>query len=322
MRIAAMSTAHPAHSHDRMPPGAAVEVADGVFAYVQPDGSWWINNTAFLVGGEGVVSIDACSTERRTREYLDAIAGVTSRPIRTLINTHHHGDHTNGNGLLAPAAVIGQEKMREAMLAQGLPGPAFAMVWGEVPWGDLELAPPFVTFRDELTVHVDEMRCQVVHAGQAAHTVSDSYVWIPDNRVLISGDLVFNGGTPFLLMGSISGAITVLEERLKPLGARTIVPGHGPVCGPEVIDDVLGYLHYVQGVAGQAKAAGLTPLEAAREAGPGPYSDLLDPERLVGNLHRAYAELDGAEPGAPIDIFAALIDMVTYNGGRPLRCLA
>ena len=74
-----MSTAHPHHDDDRMPPGAASEVADGVFAYIQPDGSWWINNTAFLVGGQGVTSIDTCSTERRTREYLEAVRGVTDR---------------------------------------------------------------------------------------------------------------------------------------------------------------------------------------------------------------------------------------------------
>jgi cyclase len=123
-------------------------------------------------------------------------------------------------------------------------------------------------------------------------------------------------------MGSITGAIAVLEERVKPLGARTIVPGHGPVCGPEVVDDVLGYLRYVQRIAAQAHTAGLRPLAAAREFGPGPYTDLLDPERLVGNLHRAYAELDGAAPGARIDVAAALADMVAFNGGKPLTCLA
>jgi len=63
-------------------------------------------------------------------------------------------------------------------------------------------------------------------------------------------------------------------------------------------------------------------LQAAREFGPGPYAHLLDSERLVGNLHRAYAELDGAAQGAPIDQAAALSDMVTYNGGKPLTCLA
>jgi len=193
---------------------------------------------------------------------------------------------------------------------------------GVLLWGDLALEPPMVTFRDEIAVHVDDKRCAVVNTGTAAHTVSDSYVWIPDDSVLISGDLVFNGGTPFVLMGAVRGTIEVLDTKIKPLGARTIVPGHGPVCGPEAIDDVLGYLRYVQRVAEQGKAAGMSPLDAAREARPGAHADLLDAEQLVGNLYRAYAELDGAEPGAAIDIFAALIDMVQYNGGKPLRCLA
>jgi hypothetical protein len=64
------------------------------------------------------------------------------------------------------------------------------------------------------------------------------------------------------------------------------------------------------------------PLDAARELDLGAYADLLDAERIVGNLHRAYAELDGAPPGAPIDIVTALTDMVAYNGGQPLTCYA
>jgi cyclase len=108
----------------------------------------------------------------------------------------------------------------------------------------------------------------------------------------------------------------------SPVGAQTIIPGHGPVCGPEVITDVLDYLRYVQHIAHQGRAAQLTPLQAARRIGPGPFAALSDPERLVGNLHRAYAELDGQPLGSPIDIPAAMIDMITYNDGRPLRCLA
>ena len=119
---------------------------------------------------------------------------------------------------------------------------------------------------------------------------------MPDRSVLFSGDLLFRGGTPFLLMGSVDGAIGVLEE-LKQLPAVTIVPGHGG-------------------------SAGLSPLEAARELDLGPYGDLIDAERIVGNLHRAYAELDGAPPGAPIDTVAALTDMVSYTSGQPLTCYA
>lgn len=74
------------------------EVSDGVYAYLQPDGTWWVNNTGALVGRRGVVSVDACATQARTMAYLDAIGigTVTDQPVRTLINTHHHGDHHGG----------------------------------------------------------------------------------------------------------------------------------------------------------------------------------------------------------------------------------
>ena len=139
---------------------------------------------------------------------------------------------------------------------------------------------------------------------------------------MFTGDLLFNGGTPFALMGSISGWIEVLETVLRPLGARTLVPGHGPVCGPEVIDDMLAYLRFVQdrrpaGEGGGPAAAGGRP-----PADLGEFKDLLDAERMVGNLHRAYLELDGGERGAPLDVARALGDMVAYNGGQPLTCHA
>ncbi len=74
--------------------------------------------------------------------------------------------------------------------------------------------------------------------------------------------------------------------------------------------------------AREAKAAGLAPLEAARQTDLGPFAELLDPERIVGNLHRAYAELDGREPGCQLDLVQPLTDMVAYNGGKPLSCYA
>jgi cyclase len=301
-------------------PPETVEVSDGVFAYIQPDGSWWINNTGFLVGRRGVTSIDACSTERRTRAYLDAVFQVTRAPVTTLVNTHHHGDHTFGNGLFAGATIVAHERTRTEMLEMAPPG-AYPF-WTPVEWGALEMVPPFLTYSDGVTLWADELRCEVKYVGLPAHTTNDSIVWIPERRLLFCGDLLFNGGTPFQLMGSISGAIEVLENVIGPLGAETVIPGHGAVCGPELVDDVLGYLRFVQRTAADAHAAGLTPLEAARQVDLGDYAGLLDVERIVGNLHRAYAELDGAAPGAPIDQVAALTDMVTYNGGKPLTCLA
>lgn len=296
------------------------EVSEGVFAHVQPDGAWWINNTGFLVGRHGVASIDSCATERRTRAYLETIRKVSAQPLRTLVNTHHHGDHTFGNYLFDGATIVAHEATRAGILEWG--PPRSAPYWTDTEWGDIRLEPPFLTYTDQVTLWVDDLRCEVRHVGTAAHTTNDSIVWIPERRVLFSGDLLFNGGTPFVVQGSVEGTITVLEEQLAPLGARTIVPGHGPVAGPEVIEEVLGYLRFVRETAADGRAAGMTPLETALATDLGRYAALTDPERLVGNLHRAYAELDGAAPGARIDVAAALADMVTYNGGRPLTCRA
>lgn len=297
------------------------EVSAGIYAYVQPDGTWWINNTGFLVGPQGVISIDSCSTERRTRAYQDAIAAVTPAPVRTVVNTHHHGDHTFGNCLFPAAAIVAHERARAEAIAFG--PPRELPFWDGPDWGDLSLDPPFVTFTDQIALHIGDLRAEVRHVGTAAHTTNDSIIWIPERSVLFCGDLIFNGGTPFLLMGSVVGTIEALEDVVRPLGAAIIVPGHGPVfedSGP--IDATLDYLRFVLDAAAHGQDAGLSPLEAARETDLGRFAGWADAERIVGNLHRAYAERGGTPRGAPIDIAAALADMVAYNGGAPLTCLA
>ncbi len=297
------------------------EVSAGIYAYVQPDGTWWINNTGFLTGPQGVISIDACSTERRTRAYQAAIAAVTPAPVRAVLNTHHHGDHTFGNCLFPGAAIVAQERARAEAIAFGPPGEL--PFWDCPDWGDLSLDPPFVTFTDQIAVHAGDLRAEVRYVGTPAHTTNDSIVWIPERSVLFCGDLLFNGGTPFLLMGSVAGAVEVLEQVLRPLGAQTIVPGHGPVFHDYgLIDATLDYLRFVLDVAAQARAAGVSPLDAARDTDLGRFAGWADRERIVGNLHRACAELGGAPRGAPIDTAAALGDMVAYNDGAPLSCLA
>jgi cyclase len=296
------------------------EVADGVHAYVQPDGSWWINNTGLLVGRSGAVSVDTCATEARTRAYREAIRTVTDRPVRTVVTTHHHGDHTHGNFLFREATIVAHERTRQAQQEAGIwRDPPF---WTPFDLGAVELELPSLTFSDSVDLWVDDRRCHVRHVGQPAHTTNDSVIWLPEESVLFAGDLLFAGGTPFLLMGSVAGAVEVLEQVVAPLAAKTIVPGHGEVSGPELVDEVLGYLRFVLDVAQRGREAGLAPLAAARDTDLGPYADWHDRERIVGNLHRAYAELDGAERGAPIDIAAALADMVAYNGGKPLTCYA
>ena len=297
-------------------PPETIAVSDGVYAYIQPDGTWWINNTGFLTGPQGVISIDACSTRRRTEAYQRAIAAVTPAPVRAVVNTHHHGDHTFGNCLFPAAAIIAQERARAEAIAFG--PPRELPFWDGPDWGELTLEPPFITFTDRLALHAGDLRAEVRHAGTPAHTTNDSIVWIPERSVLFSGDLIFNGGTPFLMMGSVAGAIEVLEQVIAPARrpddrarARAGFRRHRA-------DRAHPGLPAVRAThRGGGRAAGLTPLRAATETDLGPYAAWPDAERIVGNLHRAYAELDGAPPGAPIDVVAALAEMVTGTAASP-----
>src|SRR4029453_9372650 len=113
-----MSADH-VHDAEALPPPTLEEVSDGIFAYVQLDGSWCLNNTGFLVGRDGVTAIDTCATEGRTRAFLAALSSVTPKPVRVLVNTHHHGDHTHGNWLLPAGGGGGPAHSRRGGAATG-----------------------------------------------------------------------------------------------------------------------------------------------------------------------------------------------------------
>ena len=170
-----------------------------------------------------MISIDACATVRRTRAYLKAIETVTAQPVRTLVNTHHHGDHTFGNYLFSSATIVGHEATRTSIFDWG--EPRSAPFWTEIDWGDIVLEPPFLTYTDSVTLWVDDLRADVRHVGTPAHTTNDSIVWLAERKVLYCGDLLFNGGTPFLAQGSVAGAIHVLEEVLDRSARKPSSPG-------------------------------------------------------------------------------------------------
>lgn len=313
------------HDHDHeMGPPRVEEVADRVFAYVQPDGSWFINNAGFVVSNgsgpeSGIVAVDTCSTERRTRAFLEAAASISPAPVRTLVNTHHHGDHTHGNYLTHPATIVAHENCRELMVASGIQH--YDGVFEPADWGDLEFSPPTLTFAEQVNLWVGDLKVELHYIGGAAHTTNDVVAWVPERKALFSGDLVFNGGTPFVVMGSVAGSFDAIE-RMRAFDADVVIPGHGPVCTPEVFDQLEDYFRFVQDTAAEAKASDTSALDAARQIDLGPFAGWTDSERIVGNLHRALYELEGGANGGPMDVVAAIGDMVTYNGGRPLRCLA
>jgi glyoxylase-like metal-dependent hydrolase (beta-lactamase superfamily II) len=294
------------------------EVAPGVLAYVQPDGSWMVNNTGAVVGSSAVMLIDTTSTERRNRALLGAVdQRAGGLPIRAAVNTHHHGDHTYGNWLLPPGIpILAHRRCREEMLRTGL---VAQILFPTVDYGKVELLPPTLTFDKTITLHVDQVRVELIFVGPA-HTVGDVIAWLPDQGVVFTGDIVFHGGHPFLTEGSLANYPAALE-RLRELGARALVPGHGPLAAPDVLEGLLDYAEWMATLARDGFAAGQEPLEVARRADLGRFATWSEPERLVGNVARAYSELRGEPWATPLDLPSIARDMVEFNGG-PLRCRA
>jgi cyclase len=293
---------------------ALTELADGVFAFVQPGGGWCVNNAGLVASGDRSVLVDTAATQARAERLRAAVRTVTDRDPDVLVNTHHHGDHVFGNALFSPAAtVVAHEGTRAEMAQAGL---GLRSLFPGVAWGDLPLDLPVLTYADAVTVHAGDLPVHVRHLGPA-HTTNDSVVWVPDRDVLFAGDVVMSGVTPYCLMGSVTGTLAVLDE-LRALGVRTVVPGHGPVGGPELFDATERYLTRVLELAREGLADGVGALEIARRADLGEFAGWVDAERIVGNLHRACADLTAPdEPGRPLDVGASFREMVAFLGGPP-----
>lgn len=292
-----------------------LEVAEGVHAFIQQDGTWWINNAGLVVGDESALLVDTCTTARRTRELLAASAAASSgKPLRYAVNTHHHGDHTFGNSLLpADTCLIGHHRMREGLLADPTLD-IFPPYWSPKPdLGDLHRRAPDLTIESGATVHLGGRRVELVHPGYVAHTGGDLAIWVPDVRVLFVGDLLFPGHTPMILAGAPSGAIRALDW-IVSFEAETVVPGHGEVIERAALDQVLDahrrYYEFVLTEASRGVKAGMTPLDVTRTTDLGEFADLLDPERFVLNVHSAYAEFTGATANRA----AAFEDVMTWLG--------
>jgi glyoxylase-like metal-dependent hydrolase (beta-lactamase superfamily II) len=303
------------------------EISDGLWAYLQPTGSWGYSN-AGLVAGEGTsLLIDTLFDLRLTREMLDAMRPVTrTRPIDTLVNTHANGDHCYGNELVPERAEIyattaAAEEMRE------FPAARLAALksseddelreFAEYAFGDFDFQEvngrmPDRTFHDSLTLSVGGRNVEVRDLGPA-HTRSDSIVYVPEAHAAFTGDLVFVQGTPIAWAGPIANWLRACD-RLCELDIDLVIPGHGPVTDKRGVRDIHRYLSYVRDQAAERQAGGMGSVEAAFDIDLGEFADWPDSERIVVTVDTVYRELDPARPDA--DALELFRQMGRYHRDR------
>ena len=204
------------------------QVADNIYVLFGAGG-----NIGLAVGEDAAYLIDD-QYAPLSEKIKAAINKVTDKPLKFLVNTHWHGDHTGGNANFAKAGttLIAHENVRKRL---GSPSERN----GQVREASPEVALPEITFTDELTLHLGQGQSMHVMHVNDAHTDGDSYIYFPEANVIHMGDNFANGGFPFIDLnsgGEIEGFVKNLNMALFIVDENTkIIPGHGPVTNRETL---------------------------------------------------------------------------------------
>lgn len=291
------------------------DLGNGIYGYIQPDGTWGWSNAGLVVSQGQTLLVDTLMSRSLTRIMLDDFAKVDGGArIDRLVNTHANPDHFVGNGLVEGAEIImttetaremGEfDPVRFASLvdnwqAMGDAGAFLYETMGrKFDWTDLEPLPkPDRTFERALTLEVGDKAVELIDLGPA-HTGSDTIAWVPDDRVVFTGDLLFNEGHPIMWDGPVENWIAACE-RIIALKPEIVVPGHGPITDTTAVAGMADYFTYVSEQTRQRLDAGMGWKDAARDIDMRRYAHWTDPERIVANVFALYRQWGG--PIAPED---------------------
>lgn len=291
-------------------------VGRDAYAWMVPNGSWGETNLGLVVCGRESVLIDTCWDLHFTREVLTAAQDVLRRaPIEYVINTHADGDHCWGNQLFADKPIIATEACQQQFLLHhpsefhmlstvgkrlaNLPIASLAALghyahhmFGPYDFRDLELTVPNRSFRREHVLRAGGTELVLMETGPG-HTGGDCMVWLPDQRVVYTADILFVGVTPVAWVGPVDTLITSLK-RVLALEPSVIVPGHGPLATAADVQRVIDYWEFVQGELHTRFRAGMPSHVAARDVILGrsfaesPFAGWDSPERLVSSAETLY----------------------------------
>jgi cyclase len=282
------------------------------------------SNSGLVASGGGVV-VDTLYDDRLTRQMAALYAGVHPDAPRRVVNTHHDGDHCWGNQVFAGAEIIAhrgcasrfdrfQPAQAEAIRTMVDPPEHLRDVAEEFAPFDFSgvvLTPPTTVVDGDTSLDLDGLRLDLLHVGPA-HTEGDLVAHVPDEGVVVTGDVLFHGCAPIGWEGTTDNWIAALA-RIEALEPEHVVPGHGPICGVDGVAALRRYLQDVQRAAQAAWAEGVAVLDACTRIDIGPYATWDDPHRLPATVHRVYRECDGLAWDAPHDRGAVMADVRAFK---------
>jgi cyclase len=309
------------------------DLGDGIFAYLQPDGSWGWSNAGLVTDGEASLLVDTLFDLRLTHEMLAEMrdAAPAAGEIDTLVNTHANGDHCYGNQLLAGARIIASSasaaemdnlppSAMAALLADassdspqlGEAGAFFAQIFGDFDFAGIEHTPPNETFEDALSLEVGDKRVELIEVGPA-HTRGDVIVHVPNDGVVFTGDILFIDGTPIMWEGPVENWIAACD-RITEMAPKFIVPGHGPLTDLAGVARMRDYLVFVRDESRARYQAGMSAADAALDIELGDFGEWTDSERIAVNVDSLYREFSKSDERSNIfELFALMSAIAKKN---------
>lgn len=299
------------------------DIGNGVYGYVQPDGTWGWSNAGLVTSRGETLLVDTLMSVPLTRDMLDAFGKVPGGShIDRLVNTHANPDHFFGNGLVADAEIIATHTAREEM-ANFNPKMLAVLPHNYKNMGDAgeflyetmgrkfdfsgvdEVTLPNRTFDGQLSLTVGDKAIELIDLGPA-HTASDTIAWLPGDRVVFTGDLLFNEGHPIMWAGPIENWIAACQF-IVDLDPEVVVPGHGPITDVGAVAAMKTYFEYVRDEARRRFDAGMDFDAAARDINMTEYRRWSDPERIVANVFSLYRQWGASfTPEQQRDLFGAM----------------
>lgn len=307
------------------------DLGNGGYAWLQPDGGWGWSNAGLIVDQGESLLVDTLFDVPLTREMLAAMRKAEPKAaakIRTLVNTHHNGDHCYGNECCEGAEIIAHQLAREAMTHEkpdmligflkaapqlGDTGAFLTKCFGAFDFQSVTQALPTTTFEHELTRQVGGKTVKIMHVGPA-HSPGDALVHVPADKTVFTGDILFIEGHPIMWEGPVSNWIDACN-RIIAMDVETVVPGHGPITDKKGVAAVRDYLTYTRDEARKRFDAGLNAFDAARDIDMSDYESWGDGERVVVNVATLYKEFSGDKtPNEPAALFGQMAALAKAKG--------
>lgn len=258
------------------------QVGPGVYAAIDGPEHKAGSNAGFVIGDDGVLVVDAFFTVDAARALVGEIHRLTPKPIRYVVNTHYHLDHTGGDQALrdAGAVIIAHRNVRGWVRTENvhLLG---AQITPEFKAEIAALPLPDVTIDKDLAVWLGSRK--VVIRTVLGHTGGDLTIFVPDAKVLFTGDMLWRKIPPNLIDGSVKEwAATDADFEHMPDAARTVfVPGHGDVANLKDVEDFRAYLLDLRRLVTEGRKAGLKDEEVAQAVTP--KLKALHPDWTIGD---------------------------------------